>query len=65
MGRAEAFSTGGVYINFAGLEGDAEELGNALLGGTKSVLTPFGGITTPGGLFAEAARRQCGVRRRA
>jgi hypothetical protein len=52
------FSTGGVYINFAGLQGDAEALGHALLGRHEERLDSIRRENDPEGLFAEAPRRQ-------
>ncbi|MGH2751251.1 MAG: FAD-binding oxidoreductase [Actinomycetota bacterium] len=52
------FSTGGVYINFAGLEGDAKELRHAVLGRHEERLDSIRRHCDPDGLFAEAARRQ-------
>jgi hypothetical protein len=52
------FSTGGVYINFAGLESDAEELRHALLGRNQDRLDSIRRDCDPELLFAAAALRQ-------
>ena len=54
----ESFSTGGVYINFAGLDNDAEELRQALLGGNQERLDSIRRHYDPEALFEPAARRQ-------
>ena len=52
------FATGGVYINFAGLENDAEEVRHALLGRNQERLDSIRRDYDPDGLFEPAALRQ-------
>jgi FAD/FMN-containing dehydrogenase len=52
------FSTGGVYINFAGLNNDAAELRHALLGRNQERLDSIRRDYDPDGLFDAAALRQ-------
>jgi FAD/FMN-containing dehydrogenase len=52
------FSTGGVYINFAGLESDTEEVRHALLGRNQERLDSLRRDYDPELLFAAAALRQ-------
>jgi FAD/FMN-containing dehydrogenase len=52
------FSTGGVYINFAGLESEADELRHALLGRNQQRLESIRRDYDPELLFAAAALRQ-------
>ncbi|MGP3949759.1 FAD-binding oxidoreductase [Streptomyces sp. 7N604] len=51
------FSTGGTYVNFAGLGEDAQELRDAVFGSHEERLERIRAAYDPEGLFAPAARR--------
>ncbi len=49
------FSTGGVYLNFSGLDDEAEDLRDAVLGASAARLDRVRADYDPEGLFATAA----------
>ncbi|CAM5600269.1 FAD/FMN-containing dehydrogenase OS=Streptomyces griseomycini OX=66895 GN=FHS37_005322 PE=3 SV=1 [Streptomyces griseomycini] len=51
------FSSGGTYVNFAGLGEDASELRGAVFGSHEERLERTRAAYDPDGLFASAARR--------
>lgn len=57
MGHASPFSTGGVYLNFAGLGADAENLRHATLGPSQQRLDRIRRTHDPEGIFETAAHQ--------
>jgi Berberine and berberine like len=51
------FSNGGVYMNFAGLADDTEQLREAMLGSSQERLEHIRAEYDPDGVFETAARR--------
>ena len=51
------FATGGVYVNFSGLDDDTDDLHNASFGASQQRLEEVRRTYDPEGLFEEAARR--------
>jgi FAD/FMN-containing dehydrogenase len=51
------FAAGGVYINFSGLDDEADSVRAAVLGGSRDRLDEIRSRYDPTGLFEEAARR--------
>jgi hypothetical protein len=50
------FSTGGVYVNFSGLQDEAAQLRDAVLGRSGARLEQMRADYDPGGVFRDAAR---------
>ena len=55
--RLQPFATGGVYINFSGLDDDADDLRDASFGASQQRLEEVRRTYDPDGLFEAAARR--------
>jgi hypothetical protein len=53
----EPFSTGGVYVNFSGLDGDIEAARPRVFGASRHRLAEIRAKYDPHGLFAAAAQR--------